>query len=90
MTSATGAGVVHWPRALRPGQDEQAGGVAPHPGREVVELEEVRQPVGSISSFSSVGDEAELLADQVLVAPAEVRQRLERRAPLHRLLDGEP
>ncbi len=77
------------PGARGSGEDEQARGVAPHPGREVVELEEVRQAGGVHLLPFQVRDEPELLADQVLVAASEVRQRLQRCPALHRLLDRE-
>ena len=77
-------------RAGLAGEYQQALGVAPHPGREVVELEQVRQGRGVAFLAFQLADEAELAADQVLVAPAEVGQRLRGVAPDDGLLDSQP
>jgi hypothetical protein len=86
MTSVSGSGSGPLPRAGGADEHQQALRVAAHAGGQVVELEQVRQP-GRVGLLPlQPGDEAELAAQQVLVAAAEVGQRLRAGAAQLRLL----
>ena len=71
------------------GQHQQRLGVAAHAGGQVVEPEQVGEGVGVRLVALQLGDEVELAAEQVLVAPAEVDEAVGDVAAQHGLLDGQ-
>ena len=77
------------PRRVLSGQDQQAFGVAPHTGGEVVELEELGEGVRVEFLPFQAGDEAELAAYEVLVAAAEIGERFGGVAAQAGLLGGQ-
>ncbi len=70
-------------------QHEQALGVTPHAGGEVVEAEEVVEGVGVAFVLLELCDEGELAGQQALVTSAEVHEHLGHVAAHHGLLDRE-
>ena len=77
--AAIGTGVGLLARHLRARQHQQVGAVAAHAGGEVVELEEVFEPLGILLVALESVDQPELLVDE---GPAAPRQRLEHVAEL--------
>ena len=63
---------------LLAGEHEQALGVAPDPGGEVVETEEVGQRVGVALALLEIVDDVQLPVEHALVAPREVQQQFGR------------
>ncbi|MEJ8669798.1 hypothetical protein WKI71_19295 [Streptomyces sp. MS1.AVA.1] len=77
------------PRRILPGKDQQAFGIAPHTGGEVVELEELGEGVRVEFLPFQAGDEAELTTHEVLVAAAEIGERFGGVAAQAGLLGGQ-
>lgn len=82
-------GLRRGPRRVLPRQDQQAFGVSPHAGGEVVEFEEFSERVRVQFLPFQAGDEAELTTYEILVAAAEVGERLGGVAAQARLLGGQ-
>lgn len=70
------------------GEDDEALGVAAHPGGEVVEAEEVRQFVGVLGAAFHRVEESELLVQQDLAAAGEVHEDVGDTVPQFGLFDG--
>ncbi|ESQ05485.1 Spidroin-1 [Streptomyces sp. PVA_94-07] len=75
---------------LLAGEDQEVLAVAPHTGREVVQLEEVLQLVRVGLVVLQAGDQRQLALDEGLVAAREVGEDRVDVAPQQSLLGGEP
>ncbi len=64
------------PGRLRPGQDDQVLGVAPHPGGQVVQLAEPGPDLGRGAADLELVDHLELALDQALAAPGQVEEHV--------------
>jgi hypothetical protein len=84
------AGVRSDPRLRLARQHQQVLGVAPHPGREVLQLEEPVAVLGIAVPLLQPVEHGELPADQVLPAAGEAREDVVHAAAQQGLLPGEP
>ena len=78
------------PGRLRPGQDDQVLGVAPHPGGQVVQLAQPGPDLGLGAAALQLVDHLELALDQALAAPGQVEEHVADAVAQGRLAAGHP
>jgi hypothetical protein len=78
------------PGRLRPGQDDQVLGVAPHPGGQMVQLAEPGPDLGRGAADLELVDHLELALDQALAAPGQVEEHVADAAAQNRLAARDP
>src|SRR4029453_8789043 len=78
------------PGRLRPGEDDQVLGVAPHPGGQVVQLAQPGPDLGLGAAALQLVDHLELALDQALAAPGQVEEHVADAAAQGGLAAGDP